>query len=276
VPDAWKPYLKADSVELLPLVRDVKAQYEPGWCTYVESFDSPEVEVLGGGLNSKLPTAAAVWRQGNLLHFGFEPSAAALNGVGQALLVNAVVYISRFTEDRPIPRTPSPFEGVEAIARARPDRLLRKAKPDPDYLRYYFARSAREAGHAEDLAAFKKWYQANRSFLRAEPATGQLAVDQEARAFGVAPNTPEFFEKASAGLARGGTAAEQALVLLRRYGPDGPALGDAAAWRQWWTENAQCLFFSDSGGYRWYVDPLAKKRKVPTAKLRGPARASVR
>jgi hypothetical protein len=28
------------------------------------------------------------------------------------------------------------------------------------------------------------------------------------------------------------------------------------------------------GGYHWYVDPLAKSRKVPTEKLRGSDRAS--
>jgi hypothetical protein len=30
------------------------------------------------------------------------------------------------------------------------------------------------------------------------------------------------------------------------------------------------------GGYRWYLDPLAKARGVPTARLRGPMRASRR
>jgi hypothetical protein len=32
-------------------------------------------------------------------------------------------------------------------------------------------------------------------------------------------------------------------------------------------------FLSDSGGYRWYIDPLAKKRGVKSSELRGPLRA---
>ena len=49
---------------------------------------------LKGG--SGCPCLAAVaygWRQGNLLHFGFEQSPAELNQNGRALLVNAIVYI---------------------------------------------------------------------------------------------------------------------------------------------------------------------------------------
>ena len=47
----------------------------------------------------------------------------------------------------------------------------------------------------------------------------------------------------------------------------------AEAWSAWIGAHRDVLFFSESGGYRWYVDPLAKRRGVPTAKLRGPARA---
>jgi hypothetical protein len=58
-----------------------------------------------------------------------------------------------------------------------------------------------------------------------------------------------------------------------RFAPDGPVGRDAGAWSQWHAAHAPYLFFSDWGGYRWYVDPLAKKRGVPAAELRGPARA---
>ncbi|HVX15363.1 MAG TPA: hypothetical protein VHC22_29510 [Pirellulales bacterium] len=51
--------------------------------------------------------------------------------------------------------------------------------------------------------------------------------------------------------------------------------GSAAAWKSWWLENKPYLFFGDSGGYRWYIDPLATKRPIATADLRGPARADV-
>lgn len=63
------------------------------------------------------------------------------------------------------------------------------------------------------------------------------------------------------------------MKLLRRYAPDGPAGAQADDWQRWWETNEKYLFFSKAGWYRWYVDPLAEKRGVPTADLRGQKRA---
>jgi len=54
-----------------------------------------------GGKNSKVPEYAAIWRQGHLLHFGFHQTPAELNTNGQSMLINSILYIARFTEDRP-------------------------------------------------------------------------------------------------------------------------------------------------------------------------------
>jgi hypothetical protein len=68
-----------------------------------------------------------------------------------------------------------------------------------------------------------------------------------------------------------------ATVLLVRYAPDGPgANASADAWEKWWQDNSPYLFYSELGCYRWYIDPLAKKRGIPTKDLRGPARADKR
>ena len=56
-------------------------------------------------------------------------------------------------------------------------------------------------------------------------------------------------------------------------GPD--VTSTAQEWLDWFVANRHYLFFTDLGGYRWYVDPLAKARGGPTAELRGPARADV-
>ena len=103
---------------MLPLADDMTRKWRPGWCTYADDFKNlPEVEFFCGGINEKTPTAAAIWRQGNLLHFGFEQSPAEVNETGQALLLNSIAYISQFTEDRPIAVTPSVFAGP--VGRAR-------------------------------------------------------------------------------------------------------------------------------------------------------------
>jgi hypothetical protein len=101
-----------------------------------------------------------------------------------------------------------------------------------------------------------------------------MRIDEDALALKIKPGRPEFFDRAIAALSVPG---EESLArrMLARYAPGGPGR-DATpqAWSDWWKANANYLFFGEAGGYRWYLDPLAKARRVPTSKLRGPMRAS--
>src|SRR5215472_12058184 len=112
-------------VAMLPLVRDTDRHWPAGWCSYTDGFtENPDIEVLCGGENEKTARAAACWRQGNLLHFGFEQSPAEMSEAGQRLLLNCIAYISGFTEDQPIAVTPSVFAGSVAAPRGYLDRRL--------------------------------------------------------------------------------------------------------------------------------------------------------
>src|SRR5262245_47582165 len=80
VPESWRDELAgAATVDLLPLVDGDADHGTPGWCTGRFGRDGPEFETMCGGVNTKQSTHAAVWRQGNLLHFGFEPAPSRLN-----------------------------------------------------------------------------------------------------------------------------------------------------------------------------------------------------
>ena len=203
-PDDFKDEIKDAKIEVLPLARDPKAKRTPGWCTYTyEHGGAPELEVICGGVNSKTPRAGAVWRQGHLLHFGFDLAPAEMNDTGRALLVNAVAYIARFTDDRPIVRTPCVFvQGKRMVDRDYLARRLREPKPDLSGLPHFFAKADFEKHlkdkSVEDVAA---WYRKERDYLHAD-ADGKLTVDADARAFGVPPAGPEFLGKASAALGR--------------------------------------------------------------------------
>src|SRR5262245_51318456 len=118
-PAAFRPTVTNKTVRMLPLVREQKRDWRPGWCTYPDGFDlNPDIELFCGGENEKMAGAAACWRQGNLLHFGFEQSPSEMSEAGQRLLLNCIAYISRFTEDRPIAVTSSVFGGAVALPRA--------------------------------------------------------------------------------------------------------------------------------------------------------------
>ena len=129
-PKDFQSEIKEKEIVVLPLVADRGRQWPAGWCTHARDFDLyPDVEFLCGGVNHQTPTSAGLWRQGNLLHFGFEQSPAEMNDLGRQLLLNAIAYISHFTEDRPIAITPSPFAGPVARGRSVLARWLR----NPEY-----------------------------------------------------------------------------------------------------------------------------------------------
>ena len=63
-----------------------------------------------------------------------------MNDTGKGLLVNGIAYIGGFTEDRPIPRTPSPFEGVSSTIRPK-ERLMSRIAKSQEWIEYYSRRS---------------------------------------------------------------------------------------------------------------------------------------
>lgn len=278
-PEAFAHELKTnETIAVLPLVDGISNYhtvintYARGWSThYFEFADVPDVEVFSGGINEQTPRSAAFWRQGNLLHFGFEQSPAELNAAGRAMLVNAIVYISRFTEDRPIDVSPSVF-GPEKIAVSR-----RRA-------RSYFVNYPREIPEIFTAAALAQfnwhdtntafaWFDSQRSWIHPNEQN-LLEVDAEAKALNLIFDSPDFFPKAIAAL-RDEKTKSAAAAVLSRYAPEGAgASADADTWQKWWQENSPYLFYSELGGYHWYIDPLAKKRGVPCKELVGPLRAT--
>jgi hypothetical protein len=269
--------VKEKEVGVLSLVRDPDAKYQSGWISYRSALvDSPETEIICGGLSEREIDGAALWRQGQLLHFAFDLSPAEMNEAGQALLINSIVYISRFTEDRPIARTPSGWAEGDDAPRSRRwiEGLYADRAPTEKDLDFYLAPSTKAGVAKMDRESYAKWYKENSPYLTCD-RTGRLMVDLNAKALGIVFNQREFFPAVLKHLSSASTA-EKAKELLKRYAPEGPGDASPDAWQAWWQSNELYLFYTERGGYRWYVDPLAKKRGVPSDKLQGPARARLR
>jgi len=152
-------------------------------------------------------------------------------------------------------------------------RLLADPARDTKDLQYYLQKQTYENLAGKNRKEIGEWFERVGGYLHRGP-DGNLTVDTEAEAFGTSPARLEFFDKAIAALSDPDHNAS-ARKLLNRYVPEG-AGKDASVemWRVWLKENQPYLFFSDTGGYRWYIDPLEKKRGMPTTQLRGPARAT--
>ena len=197
-----------------------------------------------------------------------------MNELCRGMLVDAIAYISRFTDDRPIMLTPSPFAGQEFMTRPRMERLIHRGEDMWDYLVPYFDRGTLAGAGVKNMAAFAKWYATFSAYL-CPNSEGLLTVDRDAQAMQLCPNRPEFFDRTIAEIGGSAKDAERARRMLVRYAPEGPgARATPQDWDRWRMANADYLFFGEAGGYRWYLDPLAKGRGVPTARLRGTARAS--
>jgi hypothetical protein len=259
-------------VDVVPLADPAEGSLPPGWVSYVDPLlESPDVEILAGGLNAKTPNAAALWRQGHLLHFGFDLSPAQMNGCGRSLLENAIVYVARFTQDRAILEVPSPFAGQGYRSRASLAAWLANEKFPLEWFRAAIDPTLLAEAGGETRADLSRWFEGIRGFLRPNDE-GKLAADEEAESLDLPFDRIEAFERAIPFLE--GERSSAARALLSRIAPAGPGpAASAAAWQAWFAENRPYLFWSDWGGYRWTVDPLAKARRIPTAELRGPARA---
>jgi hypothetical protein len=199
-----------------------------------------------------------------------------MNATGRAILVNAITYISRFTEDRPIAVTPSIF-GSEPVAITRRRAgyfadLARFPNFSMQSLTHIFSSAALKSFNWHDRAAATAWFREAGPWLHPGPGN-LLEVDEDAKSLGIPFDAAEMFPKAIQAM-RNETNKSKAASLLARYAPEGPGVtASADDWEKWWKENAPYLFYSEMGGYRWYVDPLARKRGVRTKELRGPARA---
>jgi hypothetical protein len=276
-PKAFTGFLKTSTVEVIPLIDNIQnydrviEDYARGWSThYFEFADMPEVEIFCGGINEQTPESSAFWRQGNLLHFGFEQSPTQLNRIGRAMLLNGIAYISRFTEDRPIDVTLSPF-GKEQVGISR-RRARGCLNNHMDRVTRAISASTLAMFNWHDQAVGIAWMKTNSVWLHPN-SENLLEIDTEARSLGVHFDDPGFLP-ATIAVLHNEKNKTVAMRLLCRYAPEGPgANADVASWEAWWHENSPYLFYSELGCYQWYIDPLAKNRKVPTASLRGPARA---
>lgn len=275
-PESWRREFKEKEVSVLSLVKDPGGAYQNGWITdRSRSLDSPEVEIISGGLSERGSDGAALWRQGHLLHFAFDLAPAQMNDTGKALLLNSIAYIARFTEDRPIARTPSAFGERDNAPKSKRwlQFLFASRLPADKDLDLYLSPATKEVVKQLQQSSFEQWYLDNSPFLTCDQG-GRLVVDANAKELGIVFEKPDFFQNVIAKLGDSASATK-ARELLHRYAPEGPAAGSAEEWTRWWKANQPYLFYTEGGGYRWYLDPLAKRRGIPSDKLQGPARATL-
>ena len=272
-PEDFRSEIAAPTIQVLPVGDEGFAHGVPGWCTYTADFARyPDVELFCGGVNHKTPTAAALWRQGNLLHYGFDLSPRVMTDAGRLMLLDSVAYISRFTQDRPIAVTPSVFAGRVAPAKEWTLRHLRLTQYPTEVFTTSLAPELARQFAGQSRAEMLAWAESNVAYLRPN-AEQLLESDPDLVAMKTAFDETAFLEKLPVLLSGSADDRARGVRVISRYLPECSDATSAESVRRWLNENRPYLFASDSGDYRWYIDPLAKRRRTPTADLRGARRA---
>jgi hypothetical protein len=269
-PASWRDALQGqENVAVLPLC-DGKGPKSSGWCVAASQLRGAEIEWMCGGINSKQPTHGGLWRQGNLLHFGFEPSPSEYNETGRKLLLNSIAYISRFTTDRPIVRSQSFVDSAPMRASKHWLEFMLtfpKAKVE-DLAGWFLAPWGEQIGKLE-MAEARAFVNERLPALCIEGS--KFTFDQDALQLGVDVQKDGVVRQLADMLH--GEQAERARALLGRLVADGPGADTTANnWDNWLKGRADALCF-DWHTHVWRLDPLAFWRGSKSADLRGPARA---
>ena len=104
---------------------------------------------------------------------------------------------------------------------------------------------------------YETYYRENLEFVR--PAVSDRThfdVDEEAKSVGPSNRRVEFLDRCVAMLEKKDKP-DQALRLLKRYTNE--EFDSAAEWRKWLDQNRSRLFFSDMGGYKFFVGPQSRQ-----------------
>jgi hypothetical protein len=255
--------------------------------------DSPDAEVFAQGIAMKGPDTVSLGRHANYFLWGFSGPPAEMTPAAQRLFLNVVSYMRQFDGQAPlvrrtslarqwalrnalIPRSLSEESQKRAAEQLR-ERLPQfrstipeKFRDDPDAFIAERVAKTREAELAwmkqvipkplfdefgMDTEKYLAYYRENFEYLRADPGDlTMFVVDDDAKSVGPSNRRPEFLERCVSMLERNDRP-EVAIRLLKRYTSED--FKTAPQWRAWFDANRPRLFFSDAGGYRFFVRPAS-------------------
>jgi len=188
--------------------------------------DSPDAEVIANGINSKGPGGVALGRHASFFLWGFAAEPTRMTPAGRNAFLNAICYVQRFDHEPML---------VQRKASGREWHVMRAMK-DPATL----------AQAQKDL-----------EYVRADGRNH--VVDDDCKALSLSNRNVALLEHCIGAWERGEDV-ERCQRLLARY--TDREFATAGAWRAWLTANHANLFFSDVGGFRYFVRPADAKTRA--------------
>ncbi len=211
--------------------------------------DSPDEEILALGFNTGRPYGTpGIGRQGNFLQWGYSGSPSQMTEAGQKLLVNCIHYIHRFDGKPPLVRPSSAAPRIRALGCAY---NINRAKDPKAFFLGCFPEALYEKYHS-DPNGLMEYYRPNME--RVYGGEGVLfRVDEELKGLGLDSNRKIASLQRLIELLDDAQHAATATKLLSRYTEC--SFETPLQWRQWFQENKDRLYFTDTGGYKFKVAP---------------------
>jgi hypothetical protein len=104
-----------------------------------------------------------------------------------------------------------------------------------------------------DAEKYQAYYESNLEYLMPESGGSlKFVVDEDVKRIGCSNRQVEMLDRCVSMLEQN-QQPELALRLLQRYTQEN--YGTGAEWRAWLDKNRKRLFFSDLGGYKFFVSP---------------------
>jgi hypothetical protein len=212
-------------------------------------LDSPDTEIIAVGFNNgKRYGAIGIGRHGNFLQWGYGGTPSRMTEAGRRLFLNCIHYIRR-------------FEGKAPLVRARRyDRFNAvRIAPSGDRLREWAERDSKVTPgiamevlkrYVKDPQGLAQYFRENLEWVYYDKG---LRIDDELKSLGIDSNRKVESLRRLIDLLEDAPQANTARQLLSRY--TDRSFETVPQWRQWLEENKDRLFFSDVGGYKFFVVP---------------------
>ncbi|MFC1783903.1 hypothetical protein ACFL02_10035 [Planctomycetota bacterium] len=208
------------------------------------NFDEfPDAEILTPGFNTgKEYGAAGVSRHGNFLQWGFSGAPSKMTDAGKNFFLNCISYIKKFEGKAPLVRTTS----------AKSRRFYRMYAPKIDQERYtsYFSDDLVEK-YKDNPAGLVKHFEDNFEFIYCQGS--KFLIDEELKSLGLDTNRKVSTLQQLIAMLSNDSQDDTAQQLLDRYTDQ--SFDTAEEWQKWLDENRDRLFFSDTGGYKFFAVP---------------------
>lgn len=229
---------------------------DPGLVSDPYGFDdSPDAEAISSGLNSKGPDSVALGRHGNFFLWGFSAGPSDMTPEARQCFVNSVCYIQKFDGQKPLVRKNG--RGRQwALVYAGYVNLI----TDEKFIEQLFPADLRKR-FGKDAEKYRKYYQENLEYLHPS-SNGRFAVDEDVKGLGLSNRKVELLDRCVSLLEKG-EKADLALRVLKRY--TGESFAAARERRAWLEKNRGRLFFSDVGGFKFFVAPADKQAAAAPA-----------